>query len=835
MARADRPDEPETIVVGAPASGASFTASARRVDLTTRDGRKLIGKLKDWQTDAQTFRRSIGIVDRGTRFHGSALARLRFYAGVVVEPDEEPIPVEDAVDDPEIALPQSVADVATAEWARVTNSLGGREQLQRKWGALLSTIGDSWCVAAQNEDDPDLEDWDVYSPAALSVKGSGETTQVLLKETPDGTPRELIDPVAYRIWRSDDEWPGLADSPLRAVFGEMEEYLIYARQFRALGKSRIPAPILKVPTEVDPPRQPAPLPDGTIDSTQTGLVEPTPLERKMMDHFLTSIEAEGSAGAVFGGIFRAKYEYLDRVEWMVPTRPFDAELIPRIDNLMRRIADGIDLPPDLLLGLADANHWTGWLIEDSTYKAHIQPLAAIPAIGMTAVHLRPALRLSPAISDADKREWIPKIVIGIDASALVARPNRAADATSAFHEGGISWSAWRKHLGFTEADAPDEAELELRAKYGFTPRTAAAAIASTEATTPGDLPGEGGGTPTPGTAPARIQAGDGIRAIETTGRPLEALQAAATGPRSRAVGLGSRLHGIESRLRERLVAAASTAVTDALRRAGSRLRSSAQSNPALRASVNGLPPDEVGRALGLAAAAGLVNPDELLAGAFDGLHDKWDTLVAAAQKSIARALRAAGGADRPDLDDALRDYEDGNPSDRDRGWAVLLGAVTAATRSRLFEEEARVLTGEFDPTLAVQMGAVRDALTAAGGIEGGVPSSTGYAGGLTGGTEVGALLDTAGLFVDGWQWVTGAPTVPFEPHQNLEGFVFTDWSDDVLSNVESWPPFSFYYPGDHFGCQCDTVAVVVEESGRSLSPGDQVGTATVAPPTEEVA
>lgn len=794
-------DEPETVVVEGVPTSTGFTAAARQIDLTTREGRRLLRKPEDWQKDALTFKRSIGIIDRGSRFHGSAMSRLRFYPGVIVDPDEEPIPVEDAVDDPEIKFPESLATAATVEWERVTNVMGGQASLQRKWGVLLSVIGDSWLVASANEDDPEIEDWDVYAPSALSVKGSGESVQVLLQETPNGPKRTLVDPVAYRIWRQDEEWPGLADSPLRSVFGECEEYLIYARQFRAIGKSRIPAGITLIPSEIDPPKQAAPNADGTPNTDQQGKApEPTELERMLMKHFLTPISDEGSAASVFGAIVRGKAEFLKEIRHIAFERPMDREIIARLDHLMRRMCDGIDLPPDLLLGIADANHWTGWLIDDATYKAHVYPLAMIPTSGLTTAFLRPAIRTHTEVSETDRRLWLPKTVLGIDPTALVSRPNRGADTNDGFDRGALSWAAWRKHRGFPDSDAPEDEELDKRARYGFAkPRNPAAA----ETTIDG---GTTGGDPTPARATSPVA-------------PLSVIPGLRASSRTPA-RFGSSLFRIEQRVRERLVTEASSAVESALRRAGNKLRAAVQSDPALRASVNGIEPEAVGAALGLAAASGVVNPDDLLAGSFDGLHEKWESWVGGAQAEIARMGRGYAGAD-PTGQAFVDDYETAAGADRDRGWAVLAGALFALARTRLFADEQKPIQGEYDPTLAVQVGVIRDALTATGGIEGDAPSTSGMAGGLTGGTEVGRLLTGIGLLVDGWVWAVGAPTFPFEPHADLDGFAFTDWQDEALANVDSWPAFSFYFPGDHFGCQCDTVPVIIavdEASDVTSSP-----------------
>jgi hypothetical protein len=63
--------------------------------------------------------------------------------------------------------------------------------------------------------------------------------------------------------------------------------------------------------------------------------------------------------------------------------------------------------------------------------------------------------------------------------------------------------------------------------------------------------------------------------------------------------------------------------------------------------------------------------------------------------------------------------------------------------------------------------------------------------------------------------VAGSPARPFEPHQELDGVTFTDWSDPVLANTGSFPAGGYYIPGDHGGCQCDVAPVIVGPDGST--------------------
>jgi hypothetical protein len=107
------------------------------------------------------------------------------------------------------------------------------------------------------------------------------------------------------------------------------------------------------------------------------------------------------------------------------------------------------------------------------------------------------------------------------------------------------------------------------------------------------------------------------------------------------------------------------------------------------------------------------------------------------------------------------------------------------------------------------MGAIRDALTIAGGgnVTGGssvaVLPEVGPPGMVgTGPTIRDLVMSSVRAELTGWTWQSGDPSHPFEPHQELDGLEFDSWTSDVLANNEGWPSNPWLYPGDHEGCAC---------------------------------
>ena len=73
------------------------------------------------------------------------------------------------------------------------------------------------------------------------------------------------------------------------------------------------------------------------------------------------------------------------------------------------------------------------------------------------------------------------------------------------------------------------------------------------------------------------------------------------------------------------------------------------------------------------------------------------------------------------------------------------------------------------------------------------------------GDIVTGMLTDANMTPEVYVWVHGPSENPFEPHLDLDGESFTDFTDDRLQNPADWPPVAYLFPGDLVGCSCDVV------------------------------
>jgi hypothetical protein len=180
-------------------------------------------------------------------------------------------------------------------------------------------------------------------------------------------------------------------------------------------------------------------------------------EDQLIDAMTTPIRDEDSASAVVPLIIRGPAELGDKIKQFKFERSFDPSLAERADRVLERILQGLDVPKDVVTGLANVKYSNALQIDESLYKAHIEPLMLLIVDALTVVYLRPYL----LASGFDPVE-VERICVWYDPSQVATRNDRAADADAGFDRMAVSYDSWRRAHGFTDADAPTPTELALR-------------------------------------------------------------------------------------------------------------------------------------------------------------------------------------------------------------------------------------------------------------------------------------------------------------------------------------------------------------------------------------
>lgn len=790
-----------------------------------------------WQEEAWNFFESVPEFAFACNFTGNAMAKLRLYAATIppgAPPDADPVPV----DADTAQLDAGLVAFAQREVARIRSLSGGQAEITRELAINLEVAAEAnlvaWAARPLPGDppgtEPQPEQWEIRSRDEIVIRDG----RVYVRDDPDQKPDEQrpLDPnedACIRIWQRHPRWSGRTWALVRSCLGEMRLLSLLSGQLLADSASRHNAGVVLIPTELEIEKKPVLDPDSG---------EPTP-PKAFIDEFAEAlIEPIGDPTAptsVVPLIMRGRGELLDKMRHLTFAREGAGDLDAKIDKRIERLARGLNLPVEVIMGHMQTTFANAEQIDEDTFDDYLEPRATLLAQALTYAHLQPACREAfPNDPNVDR------VFVWYDASDLISSPDTTVGADAAYDRGEISGASYRKAKGFDDSDAPDQQERLMRLAFrGFAsppPEIMVAILdklgiqldvaAGTEALTPPPVAPIASPSPDAvAAAAAWLTANPAFAArAEELRRALlpAAIPAAASVVATRHPSrLGSTLLAIDRDLRSRLMVLADATLDTALTRAGNRLVNKAPA--AQRAQLNRVPPHErftcqQGRQL---LAGGAVDVDEILADAFDGMREQYMAWGASAQRqaldAVSKAVSGLSTARRSALQ--LRQAADLNES-----WSWLQDTLTTLARARLFDPSIPAdELGEKALASKVPAGVLRTAMAKAGGAtglhideRGGVWLPLGNGGRApAGGIGTGELImDTAtelGASRQGYRWVYGpaARQRPFEPHVELDGVEFENFDDPVLANPDSFPETAFYIPGDHAGCICDYEPIIL--------------------------
>jgi hypothetical protein len=415
----------------------TLVAAAAQIKLDGQSIQSLKIDEKEWQKEAWRLYDVVGELRYVANRRGHQLARIRTY---VAEVDDTGAPGKETTDTEIKALAEGIfgGPAAKAEGLRTV-------------GIQLFVAGECFIVAESatkaGDDGPEGDRWYVVSPTDLK-KESG-TVKV---KKPDGSWYDLKSggDLLIRVWTPHPRKYSEADSPVRSslpVLREIERLSMLA--FSQIDSRLISAGLLLVKQGIDFPH--APDKPGGLQ----GLME------MIIEAAKASLQGAGSAAGLvpIGLEVPGDGSVADAIHHLRFDTPLTGEIKDKLDHAIRRLALGLDAPPEVLLGQGDANHWSAWQISEDEIKTQVEPVAIRICDALTTAYLSPALQaIGKAEDDVD--QW----TLWYDTAPLSVRPNRFEDALKAWEKGLISDSALLDAGAF---DADDEqtkkARLEWRA------------------------------------------------------------------------------------------------------------------------------------------------------------------------------------------------------------------------------------------------------------------------------------------------------------------------------------------------------------------------------------
>ena len=408
----------------------SLIASAARMP-TKMQVQSISGRDQAWQETAYQMYDEVGEFRYACDWVGSMMSKAILF--------------------PTLKTDDVVAPVMDGKAKRYVDNLfnddDGKAEMLRLIGVHMTIAGECFLIGYDNPDPFGDEEylWEVASPTGIRRVGGGGKWQIN-NEIIDVDPEDVL---VIRIWRPHPKDNRFAVSPAKPLLPVLGEILRLTQHVAAQVDSRLAgAGILLMPNEMTFPPPPEAVADGDTQAIQHHANDAESLMKTIVDAMSTSIKDRASASALVPIVITAPADAIESAKHMTFWSELDRQAIDLRTEAIRRLALGMDMPPEVLQGNADTNHWAAWQADESAIKAHTEPLLKIITSALSRGYLRPLLK------DAGI-EWeeLRKYSIGADTADMRLRPNRSKEALELYDRGVVSEETLRREAGFAPEDA----------------------------------------------------------------------------------------------------------------------------------------------------------------------------------------------------------------------------------------------------------------------------------------------------------------------------------------------------------------------------------------------
>lgn len=393
---------------------------------TDRDARKDRNSGEAWQNQAWDFYDMIGEFHYAVNYIGNLMSRAKL------------IPMKDGAPTDDEAVVAAVA--------ALFGGPSGQKEMLRQLGIHFTVAGEAYIVGIADPEEDEDDDWYVVAATEIS-KSAGH---IRLWGELDVDPDQAF---CLRQWRPHPRKQRKSDSPTRALLPILAEIHQLTKHVAAQIDSRLAgAGLLLLPSEIS-------FPSRTITVTEDGKEIEKEVEgadsfvQELVETMSIAIQNRESADALVPIVLQVPSDSLEKIQHLTFWSQLDENAIELRAEAIRRLALGLDMPPEILTGMGNANHWSAWQVEEATIKSHSEPLLAAITSELTKRYLYPYLR-----GEGVAEEEIRSYSIGADTTEMRLRPNRSKEAIELYDRGELSAETMLRENGFLPSDAMGEDE-----------------------------------------------------------------------------------------------------------------------------------------------------------------------------------------------------------------------------------------------------------------------------------------------------------------------------------------------------------------------------------------
>lgn len=325
----------------------------------------------------------------------------------------------------------------------------GRSEMLKMIGTHATVAGEWWLVGYEDDDGVDV--WDIVATGSLQVQG-GKNSKVTIDGDNVGTMEDVY--LSY-MWvphprrRKEPKSPSKAQRPVIREIKRLTEHVDAQIDSRLAG-----AGILFMPNNMEFPKPPPPVNETGEDTVVHNLNTAEEVMAVIQDAMEASLTNRGHASARVPIVITAPPEAIEAVHHMTFWTELDKQAVELRNEAISRLALGMDMPPEVLTGVADVNHWSAWQSDESAIKAHTEPLLKRLCVSLTKAYLLPLLREEHLEEGDDPEQY----AIVADTSEMRLRPNRSKEALELYDRGELGGEALLRETGFDRNDAMGDKE-----------------------------------------------------------------------------------------------------------------------------------------------------------------------------------------------------------------------------------------------------------------------------------------------------------------------------------------------------------------------------------------
>lgn len=381
---------------------------------------------QDWQREAWRHYDICGEIRFAAGRHAAALSQCRLY---VAELDDRGGPGKESEEDDIQGLAETMFGGPAAK-VEALRTIG-----------IDFYIGGECYIVAEGATNPKSDIW--YVITANQIKKTGSEYKVKRPQTSGGgsatlqPKRDLL----LRAWTPHPRDQDLADSPTRSVLPNLREI----ERLSQLTFSQIDSRLISAGLLLFPQGTSFPKPNGEPGTLND-------LMSMVLEVARAQLTGTGTAAGLVPIMAEIPADAAQKPEHLTFDSPLQAELEKKIEQAIRRLALGLDMDPNELLGMGSSNHWGAWQIDESSVKLFIQPVLGRICDALTQGYLLPALK-SMGIKNPEK------YTLWYDISPLSVRPNRFEDAGTLHDKGLIDDDEYRRSGNFSDESKPTKDEL----------------------------------------------------------------------------------------------------------------------------------------------------------------------------------------------------------------------------------------------------------------------------------------------------------------------------------------------------------------------------------------